>query len=77
MTQPKLLEGAVTRTDIQPVQFATVAEVVEDLKGLLEGTTASEVHLAFHRQATGGWQVQGVLIQPKEDQPKTIEAITG
>ena len=77
MTQPKLLEGAVTRTDIQPVQFSNAAEVAEDLKGLLEATTASEVHLAFHRQEGLGWQVQGVLIQPKEDQPKTIEAITG
>ena len=77
MTQPKLLEGAVTRTEIQPVQFGTTAEAVEDLKGLLEGTTASEVHLAFIRTGPVSWQVQGVLVQPKEEQPKTIEAITG
>ena len=62
----KLLEGAVVRTEIAPVEFKGVRDLWEDLEPVLvQMVEGEELHLAFRPQRPEGqigrsWVVQGV-----------------
>ena len=71
-----LLDSGTTRTDIQPVEFATTQAMMDDLLELLVGTTGTEIHLAFLPQReVGGWKVQGVIFHSQEPAQPVLEVV--
>lgn len=62
-----LLEGASVRTEIKPVMFPDVAAALQAVDDLLSSVAQPcQVHLGFVPDGQGGWQVQGLVEQPRD-----------